>query len=149
MGLPTMRICVTEDDIKSGRPRSSRCCPIALSLKRLGLGLENSIAVGRYYVEVGAGTLLPLPPTATRFIRDFDTGKQVAPFEFEFELEFEVGGSRARVRRLIEDIWLLRSNLTHNESIFLEDLWDWAYRGEVSLEQEERLREIAKREGVG
>lgn len=57
--------------------------------------------------------------------------------------------SRARVRRLIEDIWDSRPDLTHNESIFLEDLWDWAYREEVSVEQEERLRKIAKREGMG
>lgn len=57
--------------------------------------------------------------------------------------------SGKQVRWLIEDIWdFAPGPLTHDESIFLEDLWDWAGRGEVSLEQKNRLVEIAQREGV-
>lgn len=59
-----------------------------------------------------------------------------------------MSGKEVQVRWLIEDIWESHPDLTHNESIFLEDLWDWAGRGEVSLEQKNRLMEIAKREGL-
>lgn len=59
-----------------------RDCPIALALnEQAGYGwLVNGWSAMR------GGTLLPLPPEARHFVRSFDGGFDVAPFEFEVEL---------------------------------------------------------------
>jgi hypothetical protein len=84
----TLTISVTAENISAGLARSSCLCPIALAAMR---------ATGKY-VTVGSGRMsvwaesvdrphrdcvrYNFPPEAAAFIRSFDAGRPVEPFEF-------------------------------------------------------------------
>lgn len=78
-----MRIKVTEIHIRLGKEGEPCLCPVALALRDAGF----------WRAEVGSnevtydGALIPLPDEAHDFICDFDTYKDVTPFEFDFPLE--------------------------------------------------------------
>ena len=84
----TLRVLVTVDDIASGVQRSPRRCPIARAMERLGL---PSPSIAGAYVRlglfgVGQSDVVPLPAPVTEWIRAYDRGSDVGPFEFELQL---------------------------------------------------------------
>lgn len=84
-----MIISVTEDDIKNGRRNQCSDCPIALALFR-ALGWEiginrNYIKISQWYAKIGFVSYL-LPKEASIFVCDFDSKKEVLPFEFNLDI---------------------------------------------------------------
>jgi len=78
-----MRIEVTAEDIKNGVFTDCRSCPVALALDRhtgdwWSVGTSTATRI-----ETGARFLLP--PSACRWIHNFDCGDPVEPFSFELE----------------------------------------------------------------
>lgn len=84
-----IKVTVTQSDINNGKRKNEMTCPIALALNRaFGGMLEGSISVCQSFVALRVtGELLErteqLPGEAVAFIRDFDDGTEVHPFEFE------------------------------------------------------------------
>lgn len=84
-----MKITVTQQHIDKGVRGSCSSDPISLALQDAGFknpwaGTDRITASGfgpfrRYYS-------LETPPALLAFMRDFDTGKEVLPFEFELEV---------------------------------------------------------------
>ena len=73
--MPTREyhIRVTQDHIRRGERGSLMRCPIGLALEDAG----------------GAGVMFPLsslPEVAQNFVRDFDEGRRVEPFQFIMEV---------------------------------------------------------------
>lgn len=85
-----MKIKVTEDHIKKGKPANTYCCPVALALKENGYEDATVGESKAYAVKDGNTVTLKLSDSASSFIRKFDMNEQVEPFEFEFE-EFREG----------------------------------------------------------
>lgn len=75
---------VTDDDIKAGQPYVPSLCPVARAVSR---SLHASIMVGTHSIHDGRRTVGWLPGVAEDFIRRFDNGDRVEPFEFIFTLE--------------------------------------------------------------
>ena len=83
-----MLVEVTEKDIRNGKPKDAKRCPIALALKRVdmrdvevgifNMGFHHG---GRHYLSVG------IPQKAYLFRRDYNEGKAVEPFAFTLDLE--------------------------------------------------------------
>jgi hypothetical protein len=76
---------VTKDCIKYGQQGSKYYCPIALAMRNAGL---TEISVTEIYIrwkEKGsiASDLLVVPKNIKSFIKCFDKGQKVKPFEFE------------------------------------------------------------------
>lgn len=59
-------------------------CPIAVALACMGFA--DSL-VGEDRVELDAGCNSQLPPSARRFIEDYDNGEPVNPFTFNLEID--------------------------------------------------------------
>ena len=76
-----MLIQVTKDDIKNGKRLNECQCPIALAFKRNGF---KSVKVTGLCVEL-EGFEFELPFEAEQFVKEFDTKKNVYPFEFNLE----------------------------------------------------------------
>lgn len=76
-----MKVTVTQEDIDNGDRTQSRC-PIALAISR-AYGLKN-IGVGGFSVT-GMSKTRWLPVEAQLFVRDFDNGHPVKPFEFRLQ----------------------------------------------------------------
>jgi hypothetical protein len=100
-----IKVCVTLQDIKNGRPGECNLCPIALALTRVTKDREVMVYNKDYiiWIEVGGHTLLA-PPEVQRFVRMFDKQPRTGdgyidiyhknynpPIPFEFELP-DVGG---------------------------------------------------------
>ena len=93
--MSKVTINVTQRDIEQGAkmvaekefdlPKFSRsaCCPIALAAKRK-LG---EVRVSAQYLFIN-GEIVPtnLPEEAQYFVREFDAGGEVEPFEFRIEI---------------------------------------------------------------
>ena len=79
-----LKIIVTEEDIRKGSRGQADTCPIAYATCR-------ALGVNRVYVDSEylcyATDSCSLPDEATEFIRRFDTGMKVKPFEFEIEIQ--------------------------------------------------------------
>ncbi len=79
-----MRIIVTREDIEKGRARDAQNCPVALALRRAGVG---HFGVSGILVWVAAGNqAVVLPGPVQEWILNYDYGCQMAPFEFELNL---------------------------------------------------------------
>lgn len=97
-----MKIQVTEEHIRQGKPKDTASCPIALAIKddpkfekmagsveELGVGYNYSLADGERTVvaDVRKEGLLKsrfkLPDDALQFVKQFDKGEPVKPTEFE------------------------------------------------------------------
>jgi hypothetical protein len=85
-----VKIQVTEEDIKNGTPCQDWCCPIALALRRAGF-LAAKVGRSRCFVQSAGDDETctwrqpALPADAREFVRDFDEGYPVDPFEFDLE----------------------------------------------------------------
>jgi hypothetical protein len=82
-----MLIRVTEEHIKAGKPDNCRFCPIAIAITE---ALEHKyIVVVKPKLCYTCGRVFALPEIARNFIRSFDLGKHVEPFEFELPTHLE------------------------------------------------------------
>lgn len=81
-----MKFSVTQQDIDKGEKFSALNDPIALAMTRK-LELEpGDVVVGMHYVCIDPWlTTVSLPVRAQRFIREFEDGDPVEPFEFEIQ----------------------------------------------------------------
>jgi hypothetical protein len=82
-----MKIAVNRNDIAKGMPGISWGCPVALAIIRaLGLG-RGHIMLGTDKAHIlrpdDGIRSLDLPPEVQTWIRKFDRGETVEPFEFE------------------------------------------------------------------
>jgi hypothetical protein len=75
-----MKISVTKEHIKKGKPTFPSACPIALALK--DAGFTTPIVIDTFMREEEADIYYDLPRSCSRFIRRFDTKKSVKPFNF-------------------------------------------------------------------
>lgn len=78
-----VKVTVTSDDIKKGKPRRAEFCPIARALKRtfktktVLVGPSSYRFVSRFGPHSGC-----LSKTALCFVRNFDAEREVRPFSF-------------------------------------------------------------------
>ena len=80
-----MKITVTAEDIKNGRKKNCRMCPLALAATR-----TYRMAAWVFKNEVFInGVWAVLPSSAKRFVARFDKRKPVQPFTFELPVEKE------------------------------------------------------------
>lgn len=77
-----MKISVTQEHIKKGKPRAHCACPVALAIKEVTPWCPM---VDSKFVEFGS-FVMDLPQEVTTFIDLFDHGHPVEPFEFELEI---------------------------------------------------------------
>jgi hypothetical protein len=81
---------VEELDIRAGRRENCEGCPLALAIHR-ALGYPVYVAgedVGECTGDpkVLGSRLAVLPARARRFVKDFDAGRKVRPFEFRLSV---------------------------------------------------------------
>lgn len=79
-----MLIKVTQEDIDNGSV-SAGFCPIALALDRTLGDPAPVIAVYENMLEID-GEFYAIPAAASEFVRRFDAGESVDPFEFDLDL---------------------------------------------------------------
>lgn len=83
-----MKIKVEQKHINAGIRRKPCLCPVALAFKD-ATGLSLSVSGRQVRVvpreDSNAGLHQPSPEGVLEFVRDFDSGCKVEPFEFEFE----------------------------------------------------------------
>jgi hypothetical protein len=79
--VTAIRVYVTQDDIDNGEPHNPCGCPIARAITRV----RDTPTVFSSWAYIGGTchTEYDLPPEATEFIRRFDIGEPVEPFDFE------------------------------------------------------------------
>ncbi len=91
---------VTQEHIQQGRRNKCKRCPIALAINELLMsGLISVVSDGTVAVIDIAWVLIPneeswyetlaredTPPSAAKFIHDFDRGFEVRPFSFQLRL---------------------------------------------------------------
>lgn len=76
-------IQVTQEHIRKGRPAIKRYCPVALALHDAGY---LNARVGVFDVYITASRSLDIVGTPVyEWIRRFDEGKPVEPFEFDLD----------------------------------------------------------------
>ena len=80
-----MKIKVTKEHIDKGRKKSALSCPIALAIGDK-YGLDAS--VGPESCVIGY-TICDLPKSVKKFIKLFDNGYSVEPFEFNINLKIK------------------------------------------------------------
>ncbi len=74
-----MLVTVKHEDITNGIPRSCNDCPIALALRRLFP--EAAVHVAYHRIAIDDGRTVT-PDIVRKFVKDFDRGRPVEPFEF-------------------------------------------------------------------
>ncbi len=80
-----MKINVTAEHIKRGKPKSCVYCPVALALKEQ----FAPVVFNGWYVwcpPLVKGALIEMPQEVLDFAADFDAGKPVEPFSFELAI---------------------------------------------------------------
>jgi hypothetical protein len=82
--MASLNIFVTQSDIDEGQPLACSFCPIALAATRAFGGRQ--VIVDSFLSIRGQERLAwSMPPAAYTFIREFDAGREVAPFSFTLE----------------------------------------------------------------
>lgn len=79
-----MRIDVTQEDIRRGRPRESDFCPVALALNR-ATGEYADVSWCRPYLGLEHTPLAPFSKEVSDAIYLFDRGYPIDPFSFEID----------------------------------------------------------------
>lgn len=80
----TIKVKVTQSHIDKGARGSCWKCPIALALiEATNLTWRVYDATAYYYRKNGAEIQIMLPFEVSRFVKNFDKGEIVKPFEFE------------------------------------------------------------------
>ena len=117
-----MKIQVTEEHIRQGKPKDTASCPIALAIKdnpafekaagsveELGVGYNYSLADGERTVvaDVRKEGLLKsrfkLPDDALQFVKQFDKGEPVEPTEFELTKASVQKSAKKKIAKKTED----------------------------------------------
>lgn len=117
-----MKIQVTEEHIRQGKPKDTASCPIALAIKdnpafekaagsveELGVGYNYSLADGERTVvaDVRKEGLLKsrfkLPDDALQFVKQFDKGEPVEPTEFELTKASAKKSAKKKSEKKAED----------------------------------------------
>lgn len=93
--MKTVRIKVTENNIKWGGKQCAYGCPISLAFKDAGVG--NVGVTGAYYVlkmsvpagwgSVKVNRYFKMPPLIGDWVRTFDRGGSVLPIEFTANID--------------------------------------------------------------
>ncbi len=118
-----MKIQVTEEHIRQGKPKDTASCPIALAIKdnpafekaagsveELGVGYNYSLADGERTVvaDVRKEGLLKsrykLPDGALQFVKQFDKGEPVEPTEFELTKASVQKSAKKKSDKKAEDV---------------------------------------------
>lgn len=117
-----MKIQVTEEHIRQGKPKDTASCPIALAIKdnpnfekmagsvdELGVGYNYSLADGERTVvaDIRKEGLLKsrfkLPEDALQFVKQFDKGEPVEPTEFELTKASVKKSAKKKIPKELED----------------------------------------------
>lgn len=77
-----MKINVTQEDIDNGKVRNSCYCPVALAMRRVTKETWSVTGIG-LFCDSKIGLNKSTPKSVLQFIRAFDIGMPVSPFEFE------------------------------------------------------------------
>jgi hypothetical protein len=80
--LHPMKITVTAEHIRYGRPCDLLSCPVALAIRDAEWAAFPWVTGGAVEV-LGTRINVSLPEEACRFISAFDSGMVVSPFEFD------------------------------------------------------------------
>lgn len=84
------KVEVTAELIETGIPQNASSCPIAKALKPHLKPYQHAVVKLTYfnieYLGDAVETYKLLPKAARDFIRTFDSGAPVEPFDFEIEL---------------------------------------------------------------
>ena len=78
-----MRVQVTQDHIDNGCRGLMGSCPIALAVREL-TGANNVLVLDCGVIADGRDS--GIPREAREFVRRFDNGEKVQPFDFEIDL---------------------------------------------------------------
>jgi hypothetical protein len=83
----TLHVDVLQHHIDAGVRRDCRLCPVAMALQR-ATGEAWRVSEKRAVLRRGSATPIRvrIPVNVTSFIRRFDAGEPVAPFEFTIEV---------------------------------------------------------------
>ncbi len=80
-----MKITVTAEHIAKGKIKACRECPVALAIRECFPDTEDFyIVVGNTFVNIHRKEYI-LPEEVSMYIRAFDAGKSILPFEFELD----------------------------------------------------------------
>ena len=94
------RVWVTTEDIRRGAKCEPEHCPIAIAIERTVGNVPGFAAVGTYwwYWQRGETTVQRgrLPVAVSRFVQDFDSGKEVKPITFLIEMPPTSSAAKAR-----------------------------------------------------
>lgn len=86
----TKTITVTQDDIDNGTPACNDGCPIALAMQRV-FTKDATVGTEHFWPWATEFPDMPvtgnLPAIAKDFVRDYDEGRPVQPFQFEASYE--------------------------------------------------------------
>ena len=82
-----MKVQVTQDHINTGWRRSHNWCPIGNAIRGMDGICEVTVGANRIvWVTARSGSFeADTPARAEQFIKDFDNGRGVEPFEFDLE----------------------------------------------------------------
>lgn len=81
LGMTSLRVTVTQEDITSGVPGDNKLCPVARAINRL---LPNALVYTLAMFTHGDSTYR-IPAAAMKFVNSFDRGELVEPFSFVLE----------------------------------------------------------------
>lgn len=89
-----MRVKITAEHIAAGKRDNVLECPIAVALNGLSLSFSKRLSFSNWSVMKRAAYMwhgesyfrVSLPENACNWIRDYDAGREVAPFEFDLEV---------------------------------------------------------------
>lgn len=84
-----MKIKVTQEHIDRGTKKACSTCPVALALRE-ATGMECEVSTTIAFLPNNDNGI-PLPIDAKDFIRRFDAGTLVQPFEFELPIPWALG----------------------------------------------------------
>ena len=84
-----MIVQVSKEHIKRGVPHSSRYCPVALAINLVD-GFNEEVLVSPKDKDLGGGIKIGAkhyhaPRSVERFVKQFDKGKPVKPFNFKLK----------------------------------------------------------------
>lgn len=90
--MRTIRIEVTAEDIREGKPKMCSECPVARAISRAFGGAVFAVASNRTFgmhsfALSGPYRIARLPKHVESFVRQFDCGESVSPFSFDLTLE--------------------------------------------------------------
>lgn len=81
-----VKIHVTQDHIDNGQMNKACFCPIALALKTQHV-YGAPFVINKGVKACDEGGFIPLPRSACRFIKAFDNGREVKPFNFLLDFD--------------------------------------------------------------